>query len=144
MNEDYSMPLPDTHPLRESLAKVEGLQPGWLDLTQAILEVIEPDQDYTLGQLLVLLSPDTDPVEIVTAMIPLCSYEAAVFNAGGFLIVGDQKTDLSNDEFRSVINMNELSDPQTGNIIENPSNRTFLCFRHIPGSWGASPENFRP
>ena len=74
MNEDYSMPLPDTHPLRESLAKVEGLRPGWLDLTQAILEIIEPDQYYTLGELLVLLPPDTAPVAIVTAMIPLCSY----------------------------------------------------------------------
>jgi hypothetical protein len=138
------MSLPDTHPLRESLAKVEGLQPKWFNLAKAILEVIEPDQDYTLGELLDLLPPVTDPVAIVTAMIPLCSYEAAIFNAGGFLIVGDQKTDLSNDEFRSVINMNELSDPQTGNIIKNPSNRTFLCFRHIPGSWDVLPDAFKP
>jgi hypothetical protein len=138
------MSLPDTHPLRIALAQVEKLQPKWFDLSQAILEVVEPGQDYTLGELLDLLPQDTDPAAIVTAMIPLCSYENAIFNAGGFLIVGDQKTDLSNEEFSSVINTNSLIDPHSGNVIENPSNRTFLCFRQIPGSWGAYQETFTP
>lgn len=108
----------------------EGMRHACLAITDLLEGLSHGNGEFlTLPFFYERLNDAADRQRLPSALSILCSFDAAILKAHGYLDDPDEgQIHLEDDTFRDLLSTGQLAHPETGELIHNPMQRVHLYY----------------